>query len=103
MLCPLSSRSDNKFNSYNISIESVISEQNWLNCRQQIVFFGSLLALIYGIIIFIVIHFLQYQWIKLMDPLVGQNIDKALVIDVFIIISSSIGCISMIIKRYLIL
>lgn len=101
MLCPVRIRTANCFQTYIIPFESLRLEHNWLICRKVIVFTGSLLTLIYGLIIWITINYLNIESNKLLDPIVRQHLGKGYSTTLYIVSNALFGCFSIVFKSNL--
>ena len=100
MLCPITLRVSNLMHSYRFPVKGLQFEQNWMICRQLIVFTGNILTLVYGIMIMISINWLTYQSLSAREMLCREIMNSAFSTSVSLIILSSFGCASIFIKRY---
>ncbi|CAG2170312.1 unnamed protein product [Oppiella nova] len=97
MICPIQLRT-NWFQPNAIPVASVRLEHNWLICRQIIVFAGNILSLIYGLMIVVVLNWLDTESAKQLPHLAKHPLDSDYWTAYYIIAFSLIGSISMIIK-----
>src|SRR4051812_41250802 len=103
MLCPITFRNNGLgIRSYQIPIKELRKEQNWKICRHMIVFAGSLLAMIYGLMILISINSFANQSPPTQELLLFREIlINGNSTGFGLIIIASFGCASIFFKRYL--